>query len=914
MKPERWQQLDSLFHDALSRGPEERAAFMDRACAGDEELRRQVEALLAAHEEAGSFIESPAMEVAARELAVEQENAETAIASGETVGHYRIIAPLGSGGMGEVYLAEDTVLNRQVAVKLLPEFYTRDRDRLRRFQQEARTASALNHPNIITTFEVGEVGGRQFIVTEFIDGATLADYLPREGQPQVGRRLQLREKLDIAIQTADALAAAHEAHVVHRDIKPENIMLRRRDGYVKVLDFGLAKLTEDPAVDIEATTRIQTSSGTVMGTATYMSPEQARGEKVDPRTDIWSLGVVLYEMVAGTVPFKRPTPSEVIALILEREPPPLARYDREVPAELERIVSKALSKDRESRFQTAKELLIDLRRLRQRLDVEAEIERAAQLQEKGGEEAGVTVRGAAAQTRGSSFLKSKSRAAYLFNQITLHRRGALAGLALLAAVMALTGYFIYSRRGASGGANIEPAPGIRSVAVLPFANTSQDPETEYLSDGISESLINRISQLPGVKVSARASSFMYKDKEIDPQEVAKALGVEAILTGRVTQRGDNLSISVELMDARDKTQMWGAQYNRKATDVLAVQAEISREIAETLRLRLTTAEQQQLAKRETVNPQAYELLLKGRFHFYKGTGDLKRAAGYYENAIAVDPNYALAYAELSHTYSTLIVWGIFDPKEFTPKAEAAAHRALELDEGLAEAHLALAVLKMNAWEWTAAEREFKRAVELNPNLAVAHVRYSMYFIYLSQHDKAIDEIRRARELDPLSPAVNTNLGLVLGSARRYDQAIDSLKQTLELDQNHSFTHVCLGYNYAWKGMYTEAIAAYQMGIKLGDSSPSTQIFLGAAYAKAGEHKRAEAILKRLQTSKEYVSPAELADLYVALGKREQAFASLEKGYAAHDLQLQYIGADPFLDPLRSDPRFHDIMRRVGLTP
>jgi tetratricopeptide (TPR) repeat protein len=381
------------------------------------------------------------------------------------------------------------------------------------------------------------------------------------------------------------------------------------------------------------------------------------------------------------------------------------------------------------------------------------------------------------------------------------------------------------------------------------------------------------------------------------------------------QRGENLLISVELVDALHNTHLWGEQYNHKATDLLQVQLEISREIAEKLRLRLTAGEQKQFAKRETVNPQAYELLLRGRFYWNKGgTENWKKAVEYYQQAIGVDPAYALAYAELSISYGNLVYSSILDPKEFTPKSEGAARKALELDESLAEAHLALAQIKLMAWDWAAAERECRRAIELNPNLARARVVYSFYLSYMGRHDEAIAEAKRARELDPLSPIANLYFGYQLAYARQNDQAIEAARKTLELDQNFPDGHSLLGHAYAAKGQYREAIAAYQEGVRLGDVSPDTQIYLGAAYAKAGEREQARAILKRLEESKEYVSPGALAALYVALGEREQAFAALERAYTAHDTQLQFLRVDPNFDPLRSDPRFADLMRRVGLSP
>lgn len=455
---------------------------------------------------------------------------------------------------------------------------------------------------------------------------------------------------------------------------------------------------------------------------------------------------------------------------------------------------------------------------------------------------------------------------------------------------------------------------IRKVAVVPLINGSGDPEMEYLSDGISESLINNLSQLPGVKVIARASSFKYKGKEIDPQELAKLLGVEGLVLGSVTQRGDSLFISVELMDARDETQIWGSHYSRRTSDLMAVQSEISSEIARTLRLKLTVPEQQQLAKRETVNPEAYELVLRGRFHREKrGTENLLTAVEDFKRAIAVDPGYATAYAELCVIYTLLSSRGILDPKQYLPQAEAAARRALGLDENLAEAHFALANLEIAIWDWTAAAGHFERALELNPGLARARFRHAVYLSIMRQHDEAVAEIERARELNPLSLRFNANVGLVLFLARRYDEGISVLQNTLAMDNSAGETQAFLGQTYAAKGMYVEAIAAYQEAIKLGDDlGLSTEIHLGAAYAMAGQPEKARVILKRLQTSKEYVSPGLLPILYAVLDEREEAFASLERAYAEHDPQLQYLGLYPGFDPIRSDPRFQDLLRRVGL--
>jgi serine/threonine-protein kinase len=839
------------------------------------------------------------------------------IPQGTKLGRYEIGSLLGAGGMGEVYLAHDLTLRRKVALKVLRADLTAKSDLLQRFEREAFAASCLNHPNILTIFEIVREDERHFIVTEFVDGESLGQHLQRA-------RFKLHEILEIGVQIASALAAAHAAGIMHRDVKPDNIMIRH-DRLVKVLDFGMAKLNEqeegvEPARPAPAQAMHITKPGMVLGTPHYMSPEQARGLPVDARTDIWSLGVVLYVMVSGHLPFNGKTLSDVIAAILAREPRGLASYMPEVPPELERIITKALRKERDERYQSVKEMGLDLKALKQQLEFEAELERTGKTdktRESG--RAGVATSPEAASTEStqdamspatsaSNQIRTVSSAHYLASEIKRHQRGLLI-LAMIFALTAALAYFAYTRY-AAGSSRAD----ITSIAVLPFVNASNDADKEYLSDGISESLISRLSQLPGVKVIANSSSSRYKGRDADPLEVARALGVTSVMTGRISQRGDSLVISVELIDGRDGTHVWGEQYNRKATDLLAVQGEISREIAEKLRLRLTAGQQQQVARRETVNPQAYELLLKGRFYRAKGgTLDRKQAAEYFSQAIAVDPTYALAYAELSNSYRTLIGSSNLDPKEYLPKAEAAAYKAIELDESLADAHYALANLKTYAWAWDKAEVEYQRAIELNPNLALAHRWYATYLRLMGRHEQALSEITRARELDPLSISVSATVGYILFSARQYDQAIESLKRTLEIDQDYAYTHLFLGFTYAAKGMLVEAINAYQEAIRLGLDSPSTQVYLGAAYARAGDRERAQAIILNLQTSQQYVSPGQWAILYVAQGEREQAFAALEKAYEEHDLQLQYLGVDPAFDPLRSDPRFNDLLRRVGLS-
>ena len=846
--------------------------------------------------------------------------------SNQKFGRYIILSQIGTGGMGEVYLAQDNTLNRKVALKILPEKFAADIDLLRRFEREAETASALNHPNILTIYEFGKEDGLHFITTEYVEGETLRDKLKRE-------RLSFPKILDIAEQTASALSAAHSAGIIHRDIKPENIMLRE-DGLVKVLDFGLAKFVEkaeeehDP--NAETQPYLHTQPGTVMGTVFYMSPEQARGKHLDERADIWSLGVILYELTTAHLPFEGETASDVIASVLKSTPVPISHYIKDVPRELGNIVTKCLRKNPKERYQTMPDLLAEIKDFRQEIDFEKKRLGKSAINTQTIKPLDFrtqnTIQAPQFETRidaaGDSKIpeKAKKYGAAFFITLAMIISGVWViwvretggSFYLLLPIFALTAiafvYFTYSTF--FPRAKVED---FGSIAVLPFENSGGDAEMEYLSEGISETLINNLSQLSDIKVIARSSSFKYKYNADNPREIAKTLSVATILTGWVMRRGENLQISVELINGRDNTQIWGEQYSRRADDLLAIQSDISREIADKLHPRLTLSEKKQLVSHETANSVAYELLLKGRFYRAKGgTESRKKAVEYFNEAIASDPNYALAYAELSFTYRILVGSGSLDPKEFTPKAEAAALKSLELDETLADAHFALAFLKMNTWEWSKAEFEFKRAIELNPNLARAYIGYSGYLSRMGRHDEAVAEIKRAKELDPLSPIVNGNFGIILYFAGRFEQAVKILHETLEFDPNFAFAHLYLGYNYSAKGMFPEAIAAYKKAVSLGQDTPSNKVYLGAAHAGAGEREKAEKILGQLETGESYVSPAELAVLYTALGEREKAFASLENAFNLHDLQLQYLGTDPAFKILRDDARFADLLKRIGL--
>ncbi len=802
------------------------------------------------------------------------------IAAGTLFGRYEIRSPLGAGGMGEVYLAWDTQLERPVALKILPAEVAFDQRRMRRFIQEAKAASALNHPNILTIYEIGQAGSAHFIATEFIDGETLRASLASSA------RMEMGGVLDIATQVASALAAAHAAGIVHRDIKPENIMLRQ-DGYVKVLDFGLAKLTAKssarPTVDSDASTLIETEPGVVFGTAQYMSPEQARGLALDARTDIFSIGVVLYEMVAGRRPFEGATISDMIVSILERQPPTLATYQREIPDTLEWIVSKALRKDREERYQTAKDLAIDLRRLKQSLEIDAELERSKHSRSDGGAASADKGRAAAETVKGPAQMSDLSRTV----TPVLKRR---------------------SRKA------------IDSLAILPLVNASGDPNAEYLSDGITESIINILSQIPKLRVMARSSVFRYKGLEVDPQTVGRELGVRAVLIGRALQLGDSIVIGTELVDAADGSQLWGEQYRRNFSDIFALQEEISREISEKLRLKLTVDEKKRLTKRYTENTEAYHLYLKGRYYENKFFNEaaIRRAIEYFQQAIDCNPTYALAYAGLADCYIRLSHTNVTPSKDGFAKARAAVMKALEIDDTIAEAHISLAKIKSTFdWDFPAAEEEYKRAIEINPNYATAHHAYGRHLMIMGRFDQAAVEIRRASELDPLSLIINADLSAPLFFAQQYDRAIESLRKTLEMDPNFALAHGRLGIAYAFKGMYEEAIAEYQRVIELSGSraeTPGISAVLAHAYAASGRADQARDILNRLkeQSQRSYVSPCDIAEVHAALGEEDQAFEWLEKAYDARSSDLRFLKVSPsFTDSFRLDPRFTDLLRRVG---
>ena len=825
----------------------------------------------------------------------------------KTISHYRIVSMLGAGGMGEVYLAEDSALGRKVALKLLPSEFVSNDERLRRFVQEARAAAALNHPNIAHIYEVGEAGGIHLIAMEFVDGETLTSKLHTD-------RKNLSCLLKILSQVAEGLAKAHSAGIVHRDLKPDNIMVTR-DGYAKILDFGLAKVIESQnslGAGEEAPTAMMpiqplSTAGTVMGTVGYMSPEQAQGKAVDQRSDIFSFGCILYEAATGRRAFEGDSAIDTLHKIIYGAPPPITDFNSAAPADLQRIVRRCLAKDPEKRYQTIRDVANDLEDLRRQIASDAEAEysapvRAASAAAHGARETASAPSGASSRTPAPSI----SGAEYLIGGIKRYRRSALIVFVLVSITAVGIGYFYYAGVGAKA---------IDSIAVLPFVNTGGDGDTEYLSDGIAETMINSLTQLQQLRVIARTTAFRYKGKDVDPQEVGRELKVRAVLMGRVRQIGNMLTIQADLVDATTGAQLWGEEYNRRITDLLAVKQEIAREIVEKLRLRLTGQEQQQLTRHDTTNPEAYQFYLRGRYHWNKRTADgLKKAIEQFQQATALDPGFSLGYAGLADCYLLLEQYAGTPASENLPHAKAAAERALQIDDSLAEAHASLASYHYQSWEWEEAEKEFKRAISLNPNYPTARHWYQLYLRTRGRMGEALAEIKRAQELDPLSPILFVNTAFVYFMNGDIDSCMEQAQRLVELDPHFSLAYEPLGRAYIGQRKYTEAIAAFQQDVA-SDRTAYALSYLGYAYAVAGRHSEALALLKELQEKyrRRECLGQYMAMVYAGLGDKDQAFAWIEKDFQARSGFMDSVVTDPFFDSLHGDPRYDDLLRRIGLS-
>jgi serine/threonine protein kinase len=769
----------------------------------------------------------------------------------KTISHYKILEKLGEGGMGVVYKAQDTKLDRIVALKFLPKHLLCEEDAKTRFVHEAKAASALNHTNITTIYEIDEVEGECFICMEYVEGKSIKELLKE-------KTLSIEEILKIAIQVAEGLNVAHKKGIVHRDIKSDNIMLTD-EGLVKIMDFGLAKLR-----GVSKLTR----TGSTLGTIQYMSPEQVQGMEVDQRSDIFSFGVVLYEMIAGQLPFKGEHEAAIIYSILNETPEPLARYKSNVPGELQRVIEKALAKGKDERYQHVDEMMVDLKYIKKKLETTTTIHEPG---------------------------KPK-----LLRKVSLY---IYASVAILIVILILSKLYFFASR---------EVP-INSIAVLPFQNLSADPEQEYFSDGITEALISELSKIKALRVISRTSVMRFKKTEKSLPEIAHDLNVDAVVEGSVQRVQDDIRITAQLIKAEPEKHLWASDFTRKFKDILILQSEVAQAIAREIKITVTPEEQQQLATYRTVNPEAHELYLKGIYFVNKfSPPDIEKGFKYFEEAIHKDPNYALAYTGMAKGYDYLVSITM-PPKEAWPKVDSLARKALSLDKTLADAYLLIAEVKaVYEWDWKGAEEYYKRAIELNPNHATAHAWYAMYLLAMKRLDEALREAKHAKELDPLSFDINWMMSYVFLYTGQYDSAITLAKEVLKLDSTFVLAYNILGESYLLKKMYNEAIPQFRKSIALGFRYSLSS--LAHAYAETGKETEAQKILNDLleESKRRYVDPFDFAVVYFALGEQDKAIEYLEKAYEYRSVMLPYIRTFPEWEDYSKDPRVVALLKKMGL--